>query len=92
MPGSEHRDVGRSVVVPAGARGARLREELAGRHAQEPAALAAEVCLVVVCGLDGPACEIDVRCVLPVDRRLDSGDEALEAQDAVQLLRADADR
>ena len=70
----------------------RLREELAGRHAQEPAALAAEVCLVVVPGLDGPPCEIDVRGALLGDRRLDAGDEALETQDAVQLLRADADR
>jgi len=60
IPGSQHRDVGRSVVVPAAARSARLREELAGRHAQEPATLAAEVCLVVVPGLNGPPCEIDV--------------------------------
>jgi hypothetical protein len=60
MPGSEHRDVGRSVVVPAGARSARLREVLAGRRAREPAALAAEVCLIVVPGLNSPPCEIDV--------------------------------
>jgi hypothetical protein len=60
IPGSKHRDVGRSVVVPAGAGSARLREELAGRHAQEPATLAAEVCLVVVPGLNSPPCEIDV--------------------------------
>jgi hypothetical protein len=56
IPGSEHRDVGRSVIVPADARSARLSEVLAGRHAQEPAALTAEVCLVVVPGLNGPPC------------------------------------
>ena len=32
--GPQHREVGRCVVVSAGARGAGLREELAGRHAQ----------------------------------------------------------
>lgn len=48
------------MVVPAAARSARLREELAGRHAQEPAALATEVCLVVVPDLNGPPGEIDI--------------------------------
>src|SRR4051794_2920652 len=76
--GPEHRGVKRGVVVSAGARGAGLREELAGLHAHEPAALAAQVRLVVVARLDGPPREVAVGGALPGDRRLDAGDEGLE--------------
>jgi hypothetical protein len=48
------------------------------------------MCLVVVSRLDRPPCQIDFRDVLLIDRGLDAGDEALETQDAVQLLGADA--
>ena len=46
----------------------------------------------MISGLDGPPREIAVGGGSFGDRRLDTGDEALETQDAVQLLRADADR
>jgi hypothetical protein len=49
-----------SSGVSARARRARLREELAGRHAEKPTALAAKMRLVGVPGLDGPPCEIAV--------------------------------
>src|SRR5689334_15881567 len=89
---AEHGEVGGSVVVPTRACGAVLGQQLARRRPREPAALTAEMCLVVVPGLDRPPCEID-GCGLPLfDRGLDAGDEALETQDAVQLLGTDTDR
>ena len=80
------------MVVPAGARGAVLGEQLTGRRPREPAALPAEMRLVVVTGVDRPPREVDVGGVRLGDRGLHAGDEALETQDAVELLGADADR
>jgi hypothetical protein len=71
------------VVVPASARRACLREKLAGRHADEPTALAAEVRLVGVARINCPPCKVDVQGALLSNRRLHAGDEALQTQDAV---------
>ncbi|GAA0335685.1 hypothetical protein GCM10010151_26740 [Actinoallomurus spadix] len=80
------------MVVPTAARSTVLCQQFARRRTREPAALTAEMCLVVVPRLDRPPCQIDVSGILLVDRGLDTGDEALETQDAVQLLGSDADR
>lgn len=80
------------MVVPTSARGAVLCQQFARRHPREPTALTAEMCLVVVPRLERPPRQINFRGVLLIDRGLDAGDEALETQDAVQLLGADADR